>query len=524
MRPVYSWLGILGSVAVTGLAVPAGAQPVGGEFQINTYTTSRQLTSGFGGRRTVAADASGNFVVVWRSLGQDGSSYGIFGQRYDSAGNKRGSEFRINSFTTSSQTNPAVASDAAGNFIVVWNGNSQDGSQTGVFGQRYDSAGNKRGSEFRVNSYTSGPQQNPAVASDATGNFIVAWNSDSQDGDQTGVFGQRYDSSGNRLGGEFQVNSFTLTEQSNPAVASDAGGNFVVVWQSRYQDGDSWGVFGQRYDNQGGTLGAEFQVNTFTDLFQLSPAVAADAAGTFVVAWTGIGIFGAYSDIFGQRYDSQGGALGAEFRINDELFADKGNASVAFDPDSNFVVVWDNYFYAYPPARAGVFGKRYEASGAPVGFEFRINTYTPGDQEAPSVATTGVDQFVVVWQSDNQDGNLNGILGTQFGAMLHAGDLDRRAKNVGASWRAQVKTLVHDKVHGPVGGALVVLDISPGGIGTCTTTAGGSCEVSVLVSDSVPSLTFTVTNINKGSLLYDAGANHDPDPDSDGTVIVVRQP
>ena len=30
----------------------------------------------------MAADAAGNFVVVWQSDGQDGSGYGVFGQRY----------------------------------------------------------------------------------------------------------------------------------------------------------------------------------------------------------------------------------------------------------------------------------------------------------------------------------------------------------------------------------------------------------------------------------------------------------
>ena len=107
---------------------------------------------------------------------------------------------------------------------------------------------------------------------------------------------------------------------------------------------------------------------------------------------------------------------------------------------------------------------------------------------------------------------------------IHAGDLDRRAKNVGASWRAQVKTLAHDDGHSAESGVLVTLDVSGVGLRACTTTAGGTCEVSVMVSDSVPSLTFTVTGLSKGGFSYDPGANHDPDTDSNGTVIVVNQP
>src|SRR5262245_32674681 len=85
---------------------PQGA-PLGPEFRVNTYTTGNQR------EESVAADASGNFVVVWRSEGQDGSLFGVFGQRYASSGAPLGPEFRVNSYTTNSQYHPSVAADSA---------------------------------------------------------------------------------------------------------------------------------------------------------------------------------------------------------------------------------------------------------------------------------------------------------------------------------------------------------------------------------------------------------------------------
>lgn len=41
-------------------------------------------------------DANGYFVMVWTSLRKDGSSYGIYSQRYYAAGTAQGSEFRVN--------------------------------------------------------------------------------------------------------------------------------------------------------------------------------------------------------------------------------------------------------------------------------------------------------------------------------------------------------------------------------------------------------------------------------------------
>src|SRR4029077_16050544 len=85
-----------------------------------------------------------------------------------------------------------------------------------------------------------------------------------QDGDRDGVFGRRFDSDGNPLGGEFPVNTYTTANQYGPSIASAPSGDFVVVWAGDYQDGSSVGIFGQRYDSAGIPLGGEFQVNTFT--------------------------------------------------------------------------------------------------------------------------------------------------------------------------------------------------------------------------------------------------------------------
>src|SRR6185436_11397076 len=86
MRALRSCLCLLGSLALAGRATPAGAQPVGSEFQVNSYTTGDQETLTLGGRHLIASDASGNFVVVWGGRGQGDTFEGIFGQRFDSLG------------------------------------------------------------------------------------------------------------------------------------------------------------------------------------------------------------------------------------------------------------------------------------------------------------------------------------------------------------------------------------------------------------------------------------------------------
>src|SRR6058998_937806 len=84
---------------------------------------------------------------------------------------------------------------------------------------------------------------------------------------------------GNPLGPEFRVNTYTTNDQTQPSVAADASGNFVVVWERQYGYFNRQ-IFGQRYASSGAPLGAEFRVPTFTfGGVHAAPSVAADSAG-----------------------------------------------------------------------------------------------------------------------------------------------------------------------------------------------------------------------------------------------------
>ena len=407
-------------LVLVGLAVlPAAAwpqgSPLGPEFQVNTYTAGNQRYP------SIAADALGNFVVVWTSDLEDGSGLGIFGQRYASSGVTLGPELRVNSYTTGDQQRPALASDGVGNFVVVWSSSGEDGSSTGVFGQRYAVSGAALGPEFRVNSYTTDNQDVPRVASTPSGDFVVVWQSRTQDGSGYGIFGQRYAMSGVPLGSEFRVNTSTTLSEQQPAVAVNSGGNVVVVWQNESLGGGGGGppgvgVFGQRYAASGAPLGPEFRVNTYTTYRQGAASVASDPAGNFVVVWTSEVQDGEFFGIFGQRYDAGGAPLGLEFRVNTFTTASQIIPKVASDAAGNFVVVW--YGGAQDGSGYGVFGQRYDSSGSPTGPEFRVNSYTTGSQRAPSVTADDAGNFVVAWTSQTQDGSNDGVFGQRYSQIV----------------------------------------------------------------------------------------------------------
>ncbi|HEX9639319.1 MAG TPA: hypothetical protein VGB99_17425, partial [Acidobacteriota bacterium] len=261
---------------------------LGQEFMVNSYTTHFQAYP------RVSPDSSGDFVVIWTSYHQDPYfPAGVFGRRFDSIGAPVGMEFRINNLGGQ----PAVSREPSGGFCVVWERNQQS-FQRDVYGRRFDSSGSPIGSEFIINSFTTYEQQYSDISHDSLGNFVVVWQSRGNDGSQWGIFGQRFNTSGARLGSEFQINTYTHTYQIRPEVSHAADGGFVVTWQSLYHDGNYWGVFGQQFDSSGAPQGDEFQVNIYTPFTQ-SHAVVSHASGRdFVVAWhsdrqdgSGFGVF-----------------------------------------------------------------------------------------------------------------------------------------------------------------------------------------------------------------------------------------
>ncbi len=219
-------------------------------------------------------DADGDFVVVWHSFESGGSdSYqSVQGRRYASDGTAVGDDFQVNTYTTDRQLSPSVALDADGDFVVVWysSGSSGSDSYISIQGQRYASDGTAAGGEFQVNTYTTFDQSFPWVAAEPDGDFVVVWQSDGSGGSDSGsssIQGQRYASDGTTVGGEFQVNTYTTNNQIRPSVALDADGDFVVVWISDDPSFSGFSVRGQRYASDGTAAGGEIQVNTHTTAY-----------------------------------------------------------------------------------------------------------------------------------------------------------------------------------------------------------------------------------------------------------------
>ncbi len=270
-------------------------------------------------------------------------------------------------------------------------------------------AGEAQADDVQVNTYTTGSQRRPVVALGAVGGAVVVWDSKGSSGTDSSansIQGQRYAPNGLPVGGQFQVNTYTTDTQVSPSVAVDAGGDFVVVWVSLGSGGtDSsyWSIQGQRFASHGFPVGREFQVNTYTTSFQLRSSVAVDAGGDFIAVWESLGSGGTDSDFFsiqGQRFASDGFPMGGEFQVNTYTTDWQFNPSVTVGANGDFLVVWDG---TGSLSSSGIQGQRYASDGSSVGGQFQVNTYTASSFR-PSVATDAGGELVVVWESSGSGG------------------------------------------------------------------------------------------------------------------------
>ena len=193
-------------------------------------------------------------VVVWSSFTNPSSAYDIKARIFN-MNLPQGNEILVNTTTLNTQSNPAVAIRSTGEFVVTWDSWYQDGGDRGVYAQRFDALGNKVGDEFMVNTTTAYSQAKPRVKYLSDGKFIVIWESFKQDGSGYGMYGRIFNSDGTANSNEFQINTYTTDYQWFGDVDIFDDDSFIVAWCSWEQDGDDGGIYVQRFNSSGQKIG-----------------------------------------------------------------------------------------------------------------------------------------------------------------------------------------------------------------------------------------------------------------------------
>ena len=289
--------------------------------------------------------------------------------------------------------------------------------------------------EFDIDS---GYDQAYGASLDKDGEFVVSWTDSNPGPDGADVYGRRFSALTTPNGPPFPVNADSTPVRRGGSTARDGEGRFVIVWVQNDVEirGQRWNADGtpigttfqvntstptdlsrplvaadpsgnfvvtwsttahavaRRFDSNGAPLGDEFEVAAYTTGTQDATGVAMSAAG-FVVTWTGEGEDGAGP--FGRLFDASGAPITSDFRLNTTALAGTGpfDPAVAMNAGGGFVVAWDDYV---PLANRLLRGRRFEGDGESLGDDFVVRDDTTVNAEAPRIASDSAGNFLIVWQ------------------------------------------------------------------------------------------------------------------------------
>ncbi|MGB4727032.1 MAG: hypothetical protein WBH86_06480, partial [Thermogutta sp.] len=161
-----------------------------------------------------------------------------------------------------------------------------------------------------------------------------------------------------------------------------------------------------------------FQVNTETLRAQFAPAVAMDMLGNFVIAWANSAQdFSYYNGIKAQIFDRNGNKIGEEFLVNTEDTAVYLNPAIGMARTGEFVIAWErthdvNYLTGGAYATA-VQAKAYNLAGQVILPQFGV-----GGGGDPAIAFDSADHFLITWQvvgdPDNTGQTTSGVRGIVY--------------------------------------------------------------------------------------------------------------
>ena len=296
--------------------------------------------------------------------------------------NYKTEQFQINGLQVAGdQATPEIAKFSDGYFVVTWRNDPSDtnpgglvGGDTRIFAQILDPAGERVGNEFQVNTYEGVQERNAFVETLSEDKFVVIWHSTGRTSEvNEDIRGQILDRQGNKIGDEFTLNSTTVNSQNFPAITKSDEGGFFASWTSMEQDSSGGAVIARKFDSSGNAVTDEVIVNSYTSGNQTNPEIVKLADGNVVLSWMSYGQDGSGYGLYSQILDQSLSKIEGEFLVNSETSGNQAYHSMAPLSNGSFVVVWENSNSSNRSDHT-LKGKIFNPDGSKNGFEFKVNT------------------------------------------------------------------------------------------------------------------------------------------------------
>lgn len=261
----------------------------------------------------------------------------------------------------------------------------------------------------------SGDANYPQVAFDSAGNAMAVWQ---QSGN---ILANRYTATG---WGTPQVIDSAAGSADRPQVAFDPEGNAMAVW---YQSDSGYNsVYANRY-TAGSGWGTAEKIETTDSGDADKPQVAVDSDGNAIAVWHQTD--GSVFSIWANSY-TVGSGWDTPTLLETDDSGDAYDAQVAFDPEGNAIVVWEQFDGSY----YSIWTNRYTVDTG-WGTAERIET-NDGDTWNPQAAIDPAGNAIAVWSQSN--GIVSTIRANIYTASVGWGEAEEIGTDVGDAWLPQV--------------------------------------------------------------------------------------
>ncbi|UTW59539.1 cadherin-like domain-containing protein [Kordiimonas sp. SCSIO 12603] len=401
-----------GSTPDTNPDAPPVVTDPADENQVNTEGADDQRGPDVGVFGADHPTLPGGHIIIWQSEGQDGDGSGVYGQLYDANGQPVGNEFRVHENFQGEQRAASVDVLENGNVLVVWFGESVDGtSQVKAQEFSYDGTTLNRVGEERVLDDAASSEDSPfpdyinpvQVEALDDGGYAVAWFERNTNAVRINIYDENDTLlSSDSIGGIGSVNPSTvsLTELSDGRIA--LGWNQYVANTSVRDQAHA------RIYNADGTLSVNtLTLNSTTAEYQNAVQLEGLANGGFVATWN-VETVSSYSGandlgVVVRIFDANGVPTSQEIQVTPVGATSwfKTSSLVSLD-DGSFVIFWEQEASG---VGAEIYGQRYSDIGEAIGESFVVNLESTGEQSLVNAEVNAAGDVVISFQSDTGDGN-----------------------------------------------------------------------------------------------------------------------
>ena len=382
------------------------------------------MLSGTGGQ------AANGYATVFR--GGDGSGDGVYLRLFNGDGEPRTDDILVATSTTGEQRAPTVVALDDGTIVVMWDSTPEAGTivTPGLLDikmQHFDADGNRMGGEVTVNTTTAFQQRFPSVVSTADHGFMAVWQSGQEGSGGNGVYGQKFDNSGAKIGAELHINTSEAGQQLFPIVRqtgtdSNADGipdQLVAVWMDLQGSGSnaSYSFVQQILNADGSKSGGESVVYKAPAGAGLSFMHQTQVEGGYVISWT-MTLANGSGAVMARIFNDNGTPRGAAFTAAvGEKYLGTDAISVY---NGDIMMVWD---VQHADGSSEIVGRNFNSvTGAASGGQYLISDHSNGGNLMyPTLSGSGNGDVVVSWNT--QGNQINGDSGGVYQQLVNGNGL-----------------------------------------------------------------------------------------------------